>query len=231
MSTRASVLIPVLGAMLLHLGAAGCYPPIPEPPAPVSGYSWCVYADPARGLAGNVLRPITDPVSGLWMSACTCYCPEDHAVVLAGVNGTLVAGSEAETFYVEQLALLRTAAEIACLQRALEVQMELGTTLDFDAPGAVSCQAAVADEVPQSGGECPFDETQCQDGATAGLETHGPASTTAGNTGGTSDERGDAADTTGAPETATTAGDVTGTGTGGSGSDTGGVMIDTLRRR
>ena len=92
---------------------------------------------------------------------------------------------------------------------------------------AMSCQAAVADEVPQSGGEYPFDETQYQDGATAGLETHGPTSSAAGSTGDTAHERGDAPDTTATSETQTTAGEVTGTG---SGSDAGGVMIDTLSR-
>jgi hypothetical protein len=219
-----------MGALLV-VGLGSCFPPVPEPPAPVSGYSWCVYADPAQGriVGSETMQTITDPATGLWMSACTCYCPEDHAVVLAGVNGTVVPGSEAETYYAAQLSLLRTAAEIACLQRAIEIQMALGATLDFEAAGAVSCQAAVGDEVPQFGGECPFDEMQCQDGATGGLGTHEPVSNTAGSTGGTADERGDAVDTTGAPETETATGEAT--GTGDSGSDADGRMIEAMRER
>ncbi|MCA9712744.1 MAG: hypothetical protein KDK70_43345, partial [Myxococcales bacterium] len=198
-------------------GASGCLPPIPEPPPPENGQRWCLYADPATGWRSDdeSLAEITDPATGLWMSACTCFCAEDHAVILAGVNGTLPPGSEAETFFGEQVAILRTAAEIACLERVNELQVELGTTLDFDSPGAVSCQAAVADEVPQYATACEPGEARCLGGGTGEPGTGPP---TSGTEAGSADES--------TSSMAGTGGDSTATDEGG---QTTGMGVDGLR--
>jgi hypothetical protein len=190
MRRRTMALASLLGTLALLGVVSGCYPPIPEVPDPVTGYSWCVDAEPAQGqTVGEFPVDITDAVSGAWMRACKCYCPADHAIMVQGAYGALVPGSADEDFYAYELGLLRTSAEVACVERVLELEVELGTDIEFDSPGTVSCQDAVADEAPLLSGECMLNEATCPPGVGTGTEDGGVPSTSGatgadGSTGG-----------------------------------------------
>jgi hypothetical protein len=207
MRRRTMALAPLLGTLAPMGAGGGCYPPIPAVPDPVIAYSWCVDAEPAQGQTVEEFpAPITDAVSGTWMRACKCYCPADHAIMIEGANGTLAPGSADADFYAYELGLLRASAELACVERVLELEVDLGTLIEFDAPGTVSCQDAVADEEPLLSGECVLNEATCPPDA-------GTATATA-------IEDGDIPNTSGATEAdgSTGTGDGTGADDGSSGS-------------
>jgi hypothetical protein len=199
MNRRFGNLASLLG-MLAFVGVSnGCYPSIPSVPDPVDAYSWCVSADPAEGWRIDEETPIsiTHPDSGLWMRACKCFCPVEHEIMVQGANGWLTPGSPDDDFYEYEVGLLRASAELACLERVVELEVELGTLIEFDAPGTVSCQDAVADEEPFSSNECILNEAICPPGAGTGTGTEdGGIPGTSGETGadgstGTEDGTGD----------------------------------------
>jgi len=113
---------------------------IPPLPDPIVGHQWCIDADPTTGRRQDNINlfEITHPDSGVWMRGCRCFCPAEHEIMVAGANGQLVADSADELFYQSQVSLLRADAQLACAERVIDIQDELGTPLSFDDPDTVS---------------------------------------------------------------------------------------------
>lgn len=161
-------------------------------PDPVTAYRWCLDADPALGSsqATGFIEAIQDD-AGNWMRGCTCYCPSDHELMVLGANGQLVSGSDAETFYLNEVEHLRAKALLACTNRVLEMQTQLETTFTFSDPGTITCAVAVDDEEPYYATECVLDTDLCPEGGGGGggggfPGTDGPPDTEGGT--GTGDD-------------------------------------------
>jgi hypothetical protein len=203
----------VLAATIALVGiGVGCTA-ILDIPSPVTAYRWCLDAEPARGLRGDnlLLQNIKAP-SGLWMRGCKCYCAADNEIMIQGADGQLTPGSQDEVFYANEVAQLQAAGALACSNQVIAMQAELGTTLDFTHPQAVTCADAVVDEAPYFATECVLDEEICPPGAGGG-----------GGGGGGATGGGDATDsgeTTGTGDISTTGGatadESSGGGSGGS---------------
>ena len=204
-------LLRALPAAVLLVPFLGCTA-ILDFPDPVDSFQWCIDANPARGRneTTNSLFNIVDP-SGNWLRGCKCFCPEDNEVMVLGEAGMLAPGSGHESWYLNEVELLRAKAAEACAERVSMLQEQLGTTYTFNDPETVSCADSVVDESPYYSSGCVRDDDICPGGGpgvgpapgTGGVDT---GSGTAGVDTGTGT---DGADTTGADE----AGD----GSGGAG--------------
>lgn len=148
-----------LATTTMGVGVASCSLVL-DFPEPVASHLWCVDAEPARGRREDSqdFLLIDHPETNTWMQGCQCYCPADHEVMLLGASGLLDPESGNADWYAGQVTLLRTAATLACLQRMVQLQNELGTNITFDDPGTVSCEDAAADEVPDRDRDCTLDD-------------------------------------------------------------------------
>ncbi|MCX4245621.1 hypothetical protein [Paraliomyxa miuraensis] len=163
-------------------------------------------------MSSITLHDIQGP-SGNWMRGCKCYCPAENEIMVLGESGMLAPGSSDETWYLNEVGFLRTKAELACEERVLIMQQDLGP-LSFDYPGTTSCADSVADEAPYFASGCVLDDDICPGGG-GGADGGIP-----GTDGGSTDAEGSTtdatattgADTTGADTTETDEGTTSGVG-------------------
>jgi hypothetical protein len=221
-----------LGFMVILAGSSPGCTLLLDIPEPVAAHRWCLDADPAKGLRSDdfLLLSITDP-SGAWMRGCKCYCPADHAIMLAGANGELAPGSSNETWYGVEVGLLRGSAASACDDRVSELEDELGIFITFDHPETISCLDAVADETPYLAAGCVADEDLCPPGDPGGFGTDGyvPGTSTAGATGADGTQA-DGTATTDGGDLADTTESTTSAGSGSDGATTGDGTVFTVLR-
>lgn len=227
--TRSSVF---LAASLVVGLALGCTA-ILDFPEEVTGYRWCLDAEPAKGrrLDNTALIDIKHSPSNNWTRACKCFCAADHQLMLQGAAGELPPGSEDALWYELQVGQLRASAATECDDRTAELEAEEATIITFDDPDAVSCLDAVADEASYFAEECTQDDDNCPPGAPGGFATDGylpGESSTASSDGsgtGIDDSGGDTSvdgDTIDGSQT----GDTTSEGLGPTGMDDWSTMID-----
>ena len=141
--------------------------------------------------------------------------------MVAGANGQLVADSTDDLFYQSQVSLLRADAQLACAERVIDLQDQLGVPLGFGDPDTVTCADAVADEEPYYATECPLDTALCPStaaGSGGDSDTDPGKPGDSGNPGGTSGSADDTSSDT------SSGADDTGSGSD-SGSESGGAMV------
>ncbi|MCH9684943.1 MAG: hypothetical protein K0V04_26135 [Deltaproteobacteria bacterium] len=69
-------------------------------------------------------------------------------IIADGNAGSLAPDSDEEAYYDDIVATLRTGATNSCYSRASDIGTSLGTVIQFDGAGDVSCLDAASDEVP-----------------------------------------------------------------------------------
>lgn len=165
---------PLVATSLLVGLAVGCTALL-DFPEEVTGYRWCLDAEPATGrrFDNQILTEIRYPVSNNWTRACTCFCAADHQLMLQGAAGELTPGSEDALWYELQLGQLRASAATACDDRTAELATEHATLITFDDPQTVSCLDAVADESAYFAEECTQYDDLCPPGSPGGFGTDG----------------------------------------------------------
>jgi hypothetical protein len=144
-------------------------------PEEVTGYLWCLDAEPPRGRRANngALIQIQYAISNNWTRGCKCLCAADHQLMLQGAAGALTPDSEDAIWYDLQVGQLRASAVNECNGRTAELAAENATIITFDDPETISCLDSVTDEAPYFAAECGQLDDVCPPGAPGGFGTDG----------------------------------------------------------